>query len=56
MNAVQDTVHTVCGKPGVRCVSFRQLTDWMNRQSPARLAALRTLQVGQHASWATLLR
>jgi hypothetical protein len=56
MNAVEETVSTVCGKPGVHCVSFRQLADWMNRQKPARLAALRTLQVGQHANWATLLK
>jgi hypothetical protein len=56
MNAIEDTVKTVCGKPEVHCVSFRQLTDWMDRQKPARLAALRTLGVGQPGDWAKLLK
>jgi hypothetical protein len=40
-DAIEDTVRSACTKPGVHCVSFRQLADWMDRQGPARLAALR---------------
>ncbi|MFJ2632260.1 hypothetical protein ACIO6U_09945 [Streptomyces sp. NPDC087422] len=47
MKAVEDTVKEVCGKEGVRCVSFKQVADWMDAQDPAVLARLRTLDVGQ---------
>ena len=47
MRAVEETIKTVCGKPDVRCVSFRQLADWLDAQDPATLARLGTLKVGQ---------
>ncbi|MFE7387948.1 hypothetical protein [Streptomyces sp. NPDC057582] len=47
MRAVEETIETVCTKEGVRCVSFRQLADWLDAQDPATLAKLRTLDVGQ---------
>lgn len=47
MRAVQQTVETVCGKKEVRCVSFRQLADWLDAQDPKTLAKLRTLGVGE---------
>jgi hypothetical protein len=47
MDAVQDVVETVCGKPEVRCVSFRQLVDWLDVQDPRLLRKLRSLDVGQ---------
>ncbi|MEV0491307.1 hypothetical protein [Streptomyces atratus] len=47
MRAVEETIETVCTKEGVRCVSFRQLADWLDAQDPATLAELRTLDVGQ---------
>ncbi|NBM16561.1 hypothetical protein [Streptomyces sp. GC420] len=47
MDAVEDTVKAVCTKPEVRCVSFRELTDWLDVQDPLVLAKLRTLKVGQ---------
>ncbi|WP_432107479.1 hypothetical protein [Streptomyces sp. AA1529] len=47
MDAVEDVMKTVCRKDGVRCVSFRQLTDWLDAQDPGMLAKLRTLQVGE---------
>lgn len=47
MRAVEDTIATVCTKEGVRCVSFRQLADWLDAQDPATLAKLGTLDVGQ---------
>ncbi len=47
MRAVEETIKTVCGKPDVRCVSFRQLVDWLDAQDPEVLDKLRTLGVGQ---------
>ncbi|MGW1033945.1 hypothetical protein ACWD4Z_17330 [Streptomyces antibioticus] len=47
MRAVEDVVEAVCNKPDVRCVSFRQLADWLDTQDPQTLARLRTLEVGQ---------
>ncbi|MEU1122420.1 hypothetical protein ABZ371_02245 [Streptomyces sp. NPDC005899] len=47
MRAVEETIKKVCTQPDVRCVSFRQLADWLDAQDPAVLARLRTLKVGQ---------
>ncbi|MFE9251019.1 hypothetical protein [Streptomyces sp. NPDC007088] len=47
MRAVEETVKSVCHKKEVRCVSFRQLADWLDAQDPATLAKLRGLDVGQ---------
>ncbi|MER6116931.1 hypothetical protein [Streptomyces sp. NPDC001743] len=57
MRAIEQTIKTVCTKEGVRCVSFRQLADWLDAQDPAMLAKLGTLKVGQapKAGWASFL-
>ncbi|MFD4786866.1 hypothetical protein ACFWN1_07290 [Streptomyces sp. NPDC058459] len=57
MRAVEDVVKSVCNKPDVRCVSFHELTDWLDAQDPGTLAKLRTLEVGEapKQGWATLL-
>ncbi|GAB3166562.1 hypothetical protein [Streptomyces incanus] len=47
MRAVEETVEAVCAKPEVRCVSFRQLADWLDAQDPQTLEKLRTLDVGE---------
>ncbi|MGW2084672.1 hypothetical protein [Streptomyces sp. NPDC001880] len=47
MRAVEETIATVCTKKNVRCVSFRQLADWLDAQDPTTLAKLGTLEVGQ---------
>ncbi|MGW0602743.1 hypothetical protein [Streptomyces sp. NPDC002640] len=47
MRAVEEVVKEVCTKPEVRCVSFRQLTDWLDAQDPQVLTKLRTLGIGQ---------
>ncbi len=47
MRAVEDVVKEVCNKPEVRCVSFRQLADWLDAQDPQTLAKLRELKVGE---------
>ncbi|MGY5048757.1 hypothetical protein ACWDE0_24550 [Streptomyces sp. 900105755] len=46
MRALDEVVADVCNKPEVRCVSFRQLADWLDAQDPKVLARLRTLNVG----------
>ncbi|MER5225408.1 hypothetical protein [Streptomyces flaveus] len=47
MRAVEETIERVCTQREVRCVSFRQLADWLDAQDPQTLAKLRTLKVGQ---------
>jgi hypothetical protein len=47
MRAVEDVIKNVCPRDDVRCVSFRQLVDWLDAQDPEALAKLRTLDVGQ---------
>lgn len=58
MRAIEETIATVCTKKEVRCVSFRQLADWLDAQDPATLAKLRTLKVGQapEAGWPAFLK
>ncbi|MFF3328919.1 hypothetical protein ACFYWX_05060 [Streptomyces sp. NPDC002888] len=57
MRAVEEVVEAVCTKPEVRCVSFRQLADWLDAQDPRTLAKLRTLDVGEapKQDWAAFL-
>ncbi|WP_327681849.1 hypothetical protein [Streptomyces sp. NBC_00467] len=57
MRAVEDTIATVCVKRNVRCVSFRQLADWLDVQDPEVLEKMRTLKVGQKPKngWAAFL-
>ncbi|WP_405458145.1 hypothetical protein OG786_13860 [Streptomyces sp. NBC_00101] len=47
MRAVEETIASVCTKAEVRCVSFRQLADWLDAQDPAVLAKLGMLGVGE---------
>ncbi|MFI9629520.1 hypothetical protein [Streptomyces sp. NPDC052042] len=47
MDAVEETIKKIAGKPDVRLVSFRQFVDWLDVQTPAVLDKLRTLDVGQ---------
>ncbi|MFJ3220688.1 hypothetical protein ACIPLC_32795 [Kitasatospora sp. NPDC086801] len=47
MNAVEDVLRTIAGKPEVRLVSFRQLVDWLDAQDPAVLRKLQGLAAGQ---------
>ncbi len=39
-DAVANFALAECGKPGVNCVPFRDLVDWMNAQDPKVIAAL----------------
>ncbi|OKJ70562.1 hypothetical protein [Streptomyces sp. CB02460] len=47
MDAVEEALKHIAGKPDVRLVSFRQFVDWLDVQDPAVLDKLRTLQVGE---------
>ncbi|MCX5207332.1 hypothetical protein OG897_38755 [Streptomyces sp. NBC_00237] len=57
MRAIEETIKTVCTQRDVKCVSFRQLADWLDTQDPQVLAKLRTLKVGQppKPDWPTFL-
>jgi len=57
MRAVEETIERVCTKREVRCVSFRQLADWLDAQDPKTLAKLRKLKVGKSPkrSWSSFL-
>jgi len=46
MDAVEDAVRAIAGRPEVQLVSFRQLVAWLEVQDPAVLDRLRTLPVG----------
>jgi hypothetical protein len=57
MRAVEEVIERVCNKPDVRCVSFRQLADWLDAQDPKTLHKLRALKVGEapKQGWASFL-
>ncbi|BAJ28600.1 MULTISPECIES: hypothetical protein [Kitasatospora] len=57
MDAVEETIKQIAGKPDVRLVSFRQLVDWLEAQDQSTLRKLRTLNVGQAPAggWQTFL-
>lgn len=57
MRAIEETIATVCVKKGVKCVSFKQLADWLDAQDPKVLSKLRALKVGEapKGGWATFL-
>ncbi|MEI7034211.1 hypothetical protein [Streptomyces pratensis] len=57
MRAIEETMAKVCTKEAVRCVSFRQLADWLDAQDPKVLAKLATLGVGEapKGGWSSYL-
>ncbi|MFF9915062.1 hypothetical protein [Streptomyces sp. NPDC013457] len=57
MRAVEETIATVCVQKDVKCVSFRQLADWLDAQDPTVIAKMRTLKVGEapKGGWTTFL-
>ncbi|KJK57142.1 lipoprotein [Saccharothrix sp. ST-888] len=56
MQAIEDVMKSVCKRDGVRCVSFRQLADWLDVQDPKVLDKLRQLDPGQPADWSRLTK
>jgi hypothetical protein len=57
MRAIEETIESVCTKRQVRCVSFRQLADWLDAQDPQTLERLTKLRVGKapKEGWASYL-
>ncbi|MER5866875.1 hypothetical protein [Kitasatospora sp. NPDC002040] len=47
MDAVEEALKVIAGKPEVRLVSFRQLVEWLEVQDQSTLRKLRTLGVGK---------
>ncbi|MFE7166030.1 hypothetical protein [Streptomyces sp. NPDC057616] len=56
MKAVDQVVEHVCTKKDVKCVSFRELADWLDVQKPETLARLRGLDPAQSPDWSTVAR
>ncbi len=56
MKAMEDVMKDVCRRDGVRCVSFRQVADWLDAQDPKVLAKLRGLDPAQAPDWKTFLK
>ncbi|MFF7401298.1 polysaccharide deacetylase family protein [Streptomyces murinus] len=58
MDAVEEALRQIAGRPEVRLVSFRQFVDWLDAQDPAILTRLRTLEVGEKpvGGWSSFLR
>ncbi|MFF2409827.1 hypothetical protein [Streptomyces sp. NPDC058092] len=51
MDAAEETMRKVCPRKEVRCVSFSELTDWLDAQDPEVLAQWRTLDPAQPPNW-----
>ncbi|RKT02829.1 hypothetical protein BX286_0740 [Streptomyces sp. 3211.6] len=56
MQAVEDVMRDVCPRQDVRCVSFKELSDWLDAQDPKVLAQLRMLDPAQAPDWNTLVK
>lgn len=56
MRAVDRTIENVCTKKDVRCVSFRELADWLDVQKPETLQRLRSLDPAQPPDWSTVVK
>ncbi|MEV7340910.1 hypothetical protein [Streptomyces sp. NPDC093544] len=56
MKAIDDVIKNVCVRKEVRCVSFRELADWMDVQKPEVLEHLRSLDPAQSPDWSTIVK
>ncbi|MGW3014822.1 hypothetical protein [Streptomyces longwoodensis] len=56
MKAVDDVIKNVCTKKDVKCVSFKELADWMDAQKPATLERLRSLDPAQSPDWSAVVQ
>ncbi|MEU6504930.1 hypothetical protein [Streptomyces sp. NPDC046942] len=57
MKAIDQIIPKICTRKGVKCVSFKELTDWLDVQKPQTLAALRGLDPAQApADWSTVVK
>jgi peptidoglycan/xylan/chitin deacetylase (PgdA/CDA1 family) len=57
MKAIDRIIPKICTQKGVKCVSFKELADWMEAQDPETLARLRSLDPAQApADWSTVVK
>ncbi|WP_369231149.1 hypothetical protein AB5J56_07110 [Streptomyces sp. R21] len=56
MKAIDDVIKNVCVKKEVRCVSFRELADWLDVQTPEVRERLRSLDPAQSPDWSTVVK
>ncbi|MCX5233086.1 hypothetical protein [Streptomyces sp. NBC_00233] len=56
MQAVDDVIKSVCVRNDVRCVSFRELANWLDVQDPEVLESLRALDPAQSPDWNLIVR
>ncbi|MDJ0382039.1 hypothetical protein [Streptomyces sp. G-G2] len=56
MKAVEDVMRDVCPRQEVKCVSFRELADWLDVQDPKVLEKLRLLDPAQAPDWSKLVK
>ncbi|MEW2284479.1 hypothetical protein [Streptomyces sp. NPDC047841] len=56
MKSIDQVVKNVCTKKGVKCVSFKELADWLDAQKPQTLAALRSLDPAQSPDWSAVVK
>ncbi|MFB7506069.1 hypothetical protein [Streptomyces broussonetiae] len=56
MKAIDKVIPQICTKKGVRCVSFKELADWLDVQKPSTVAALRSLDPAQSPDWSMVVK
>ncbi|MGW4877317.1 hypothetical protein ACWEPI_12225 [Streptomyces sp. NPDC004262] len=57
MKAIDRIIPKICTQKGVKCVSFKELADWMDAQDPETLARLRSLDPAQApADWSSVVK
>lgn len=56
MKAIEDLVKSVCKRDGVRCVTFKQVADWLDAQDPAVLERMRGLDPAQITDWSSVVK
>ncbi|MEU6536740.1 hypothetical protein [Streptomyces sp. NPDC047000] len=56
MKSIDQVIKNVCTKKGVKCVSFKELADWMDVQKPETLQRLRGLDPAQSPDWSTVVK
>ncbi|MFC9929956.1 hypothetical protein [Streptomyces sp. NPDC127190] len=56
MKAIDQIIPKICTKKGVKCVSFKELADWLDVQKPETLTALRSLDPAQSPDWSSVVK
>ncbi|MFK0295268.1 hypothetical protein ACIQU6_33020 [Streptomyces sp. NPDC090442] len=56
MKAIDQVVKNTCSRQGVKCVSFKELADWLDVQKPDTLQRLRGLDPAQAPDWSTVVK